>query len=119
MQAGIILVVDDDHAITTMLADALTDEGYRVHICHDGASAYEAIMCEQPLLIILDVAMPVMFGDELLRRLRQSGLNTLPIIMMTAGLRTEQLLDAGANEVMPKPFDINMLLDRVAHYVAA
>jgi CheY-like chemotaxis protein len=112
-----VLVVDDDVEIARLVADTLQDEGYRVRVAHDGASALIDILHNPPSLVILDVAMPVMVGDELVRYLRRHGYDTLPIIVMTAGLRPESYLAQGATAVLPKPFDLDRLIRVVqVHY---
>ena len=114
---GKILVVDDEREIAAFVVDLLTEEGYAVHVVHDGASALLAIRANPPDLVLLDVAMPVMTGDEVLRELRATGFTYLPIIIATAGLRPEQYLRIGATAILPKPFAIDQLLDTVARYV--
>lgn len=112
-----ILVVDDEVEIAEFIADILRDEGYTVRILHDGASALLAIFQASPGLVILDIAMPAMMGDELLRYLRRNGFHDLPIIIMTAGVHPHVFLAQGATDVLAKPFDVDVLLDKVAHYL--
>jgi CheY-like chemotaxis protein len=108
-----VLVVDDEEAIAHLVADALEEEGYEVRVKHDGASALLDIVQDPPDLVLLDIAMPVMVGDELLRYLRRNGFPHLPVIVMTAGLRPESYLADGASAVVAKPFDLNRLIDLV------
>jgi DNA-binding response OmpR family regulator len=70
-----------------------------------------------PGLVLLDVAMPVMLGSDLLVYLRRHGFSDLPIIIMTAGLSPLVYLTQGATEVLPKPFDVNTVVEKVAHYL--
>jgi DNA-binding response OmpR family regulator len=112
-----ILIVDDEVPIAQMLADMLRDEGYKVRVVHDGASALLQVVARRPGLLLLDVALPVMMGSDLLSYLRHNGFADLPIIMMTAGLSPGVYLNQGATEVLPKPFDVNVLLDKVALYL--
>jgi CheY-like chemotaxis protein len=111
-----ILVVDDEEAIAFLVADALQEEGYTVRIHHDGASALLDIINDPPDLMLLDIAMPVMVGDELLRYLRRRGY-VLPVIVMTAGMQPGAYLAQGANAVLPKPFDLEHLLELVAQHL--
>ena len=115
---GDILIVDDEVAITDLLGETLSEEGYTIRVAHDGASALLDILARQPALIILDIGMPVMTGDELLRRLRRNYALDIPIIVLTAGLHPERMLDQGANAVLAKPFELDTLLDQVARYAA-
>ena len=114
-----ILVVDDEIDIAQFIAGVLEDEGYQVRIWHDGASALVDILRHRPDLVMLDITMPVMCGDELLRTLRKRGLKDLPVIVMTAGSHPERYLKDGASDVLPKPFDIDDLIERVRSYVEA
>ena len=112
-----ILIVDDEAPIAEMLSEVLQDEGYTIRIAHDGASALLEITKRPPGLVLLDVAMPVMLGSDLLVYLRQHGFSDLPIIIMTAGLSPLVYLAQGATEVIPKPFDVNLVVERVARYL--
>lgn len=112
-----ILVVDDEREIVAFVVDLLLEEGYNVRTAYDGASALLAIRADPPDLVLLDVTMPVMPGDEVLRELRQSGFTKLPVIIATAGLRPEQYLQVGATAILAKPFAIDQLLATVSRYV--
>ena len=112
-----ILIVDDEAPIAQLLADVLQDEGYSIRIARDGASALLEIMKRPPGLVLLDVAMPVMLGSDLLVYLRRHGFGDLPIIIMTAGLSPLVYLAQGATEVLPKPFDVDVVMETVAHYL--
>lgn len=109
-----ILVVDDHHEITEMVADALIDEGYKVRVAHDGLTALREIRRRRPDLLLLDVAMPLMSGDQVLARLRREGHEELPVILMTADRAPERFRALGATKLLRKPFDIGSLLQLVA-----
>ena len=115
MTAPTILVVDDEHLITDFVSDLLTDEGYTVRVAHDGASALLAIRADPPHLVMLEVAMPVMTGEEVLRELRANDFPDLPIIVATAGMHPERFLSQGATDVLSQPFDVTQLLALVSH----
>ena len=112
-----VLIVDDEAPIAELLSDVLQDEGYNIRIARDGASALLEIIRRPPGLVLLDVAMPVMLGSDLLVYLRQHGFSDLPIIIMTAGLSPLVYLAQGATEVIPKPFDVDLVVERVARYL--
>jgi len=114
-----ILVVDDQPEITELVAEALSEEGYRVRVAHDGAAALRAIQRRTPDLLLVDIAMPVMRGDELLHRLRSDGFPTLPVVVMTADTRPERFRSMGANQCLRKPFDLFSLIETVEAYVRA
>ncbi len=111
--AAEILVVDDHREITELVADALSDEGFEVRVAHDGASALRAVQERRPDLLLLDVAMPVMCGDEVLQYLRSQGDRDLPIILMTADRAPERYAGLGANQLIRKPFDIGRLIQLI------
>jgi CheY-like chemotaxis protein len=79
-----ILVVDDDPAIATLIAEALTDEGYTVRLAHNGPGALSIIAAQVPDLVLIDLLMPGMSGLELLHAVRTRGHGDLPVILMTA-----------------------------------
>lgn len=116
-QSNDILIVDDEVPIAQMIATALQEEGYPVRVAHDGASALLEIIARPPCLVLLDIAMPVMVGDELLRYLRRNGFADLPVIVMTAGLHPNIYITQGASDVLPKPFDMEVLFEKVARYM--
>jgi two-component system, OmpR family, response regulator MprA len=124
-----ILIAEDDRAIRNALVNLLELEDYTVEVFTDGLRAYEWLMAENSVdLIVSDVMMPNMDGLTLCRRLRSRG-DVTPILMVTA--RTETLdrvsgLDAGADAYIPKPFapdellaNVRALLRRVAMHAPA
>jgi two-component system response regulator MprA len=110
-----VLVVDDDRAIRESLDRALDIEGYRVVMAADGAQALDLVASEQPDLVVLDLMMPNVDGLTVCRRLRARRDRT-PILMLTARTETSDRvsgLDAGADDYLPKPFDLDELLARI------
>jgi DNA-binding response OmpR family regulator len=112
-----ILIADDEERIAELLAELLTDAGYRVRVVYDGGSALAAVRERTPALILLDNMMPVHSGLEVVRALRAQGYNQLPVIMMSAGTAAEPLLQAGATDVLLKPFLLDDLLDCIKGYI--
>jgi len=112
-----ILVVDDEHAIRTMLSVALEAAGYNVLQAENAKQAHGTIIDRRPDLVLLDWMMPGTTGLELLRRLRRDELTAkLPIIMLTAKAAEDSKisgLDAGADDYIPKPFSPRELISRV------
>ncbi|MET7301210.1 response regulator transcription factor [Embleya sp. NPDC005575] len=110
-----ILVVDDEPAVREALESSLRFEGYRVTLADEGVAALTAITGDAPDLVLLDVLMPRMDGLTACRRLRARG-DTLPVLMLTArdavGDRVTGL-DAGADDYLVKPFELDELLARV------
>jgi two-component system response regulator MprA len=110
-----ILVVDDEPAVQSALARALTLEHYEVAQATDGQQALERLGSSPYEAVILDIAMPHVDGLEVCRRLRQSGDRT-PVLMLTARGEVDDRvagLDAGADDYLVKPFALRELLARV------
>jgi DNA-binding response OmpR family regulator len=110
-----VLVVDDDRAIRESLARALQLDGYDVQMAPDGAAALAAIRAARPDVAIVDVMMPNIDGLTLCRVLRAEK-DRLPILMLTARTETADRvagLDAGADDYLPKPFELAILLARI------
>ncbi|WP_141575250.1 response regulator transcription factor [Actinomadura sp. WMMA1423] len=110
-----ILVVDDEPAVRESLSSSLEFEGYRVTGAADGVAALDRVERDSPDLVVLDVLMPRMDGLTTCRRLRALGA-TMPVLMLTArdmvGDRVTGL-DAGADDYLAKPFELDELLARV------
>jgi two-component system response regulator MprA len=110
-----ILIVDDDRAVREALERALSLEGFDVELAADGVEALAAVERRQPDAIVLDVLMPGLDGLEVCRRLRKAQFR-IPILMLTVrddlGDRVEGL-DAGADDYLGKPFELEELLARV------
>ncbi|WP_068928938.1 response regulator transcription factor [Planobispora rosea] len=110
-----VLVVDDEPALREALQNSLEFEGYRVGLAVDGQAALEALEREPYELVLLDVMMPRLDGLTACRRLRAAG-NRVPVLMLTArdavGDRVSGL-DAGADDYLVKPFELDELLARV------
>ncbi len=110
-----ILVVDDDRAVREALRRALTLGGYEVERVEDGEGAIESVAEGVPDAVVLDLGLPGIDGLEVCRRLRLLG-NRVPILILTArdavGDRIEGL-DAGADDYLVKPFDVEELKARL------
>ncbi|GAA3234695.1 response regulator transcription factor [Nonomuraea helvata] len=110
-----LLVVDDEPALREALQSSLEFEGYQVVTANDGQAALEALAQESYDAVLLDVMMPRLDGLTACRRLRASG-NHIPVLMLTArdavGDRVSGL-DAGADDYLVKPFELDELLARV------
>src|SRR5271165_6120632 len=103
-----ILVVDDNPSIVLLLQHGLAAEGCRVSVAQDGLEAIDHVEREPPDLILLDLELPHLSGDEICRRLKQNPRTQfIPVIMITALGAMQNKLDAweyGADEFLPKPF---------------
>src|ERR1700712_1680237 len=110
-----LLLVDDDAPIRRMLARTLTAEGYDVEAVGDGGAGLAAVERNVPDAIVLDVTMPGVDGLAVTRRLRAKGLR-VPILLLTARDAVHERvagLDAGADDYLVKPFDVDELSARV------
>ena len=109
-----ILVVDDEAQITRVLKTMLSAQGYGIRTAADGKLGLEEFKGWSPDLVITDLRMPNMDGLELCRRIRTES--RIPIIVLSVkGEETIKVeaLDAGADDYVTKPFNVNELLARV------
>ena len=111
----IILLADDDTAVTDSLAPFLERAGFHVLVASDGAAALEKAQAQHPDLLLLDVLMPRMDGREVLRRLRNAKNWTPTILLTRVGESSERALalEEGADDYLNKPFDPHELLARI------
>lgn len=112
-----VLIVDDEKNIVTLVQLHLATEGYETIIAYNGETALKKISNELPDLIILDVMMPHMDGLEVCRRIKEKKeLATIPVIMLTAKTRKEDLKrgwEAGVVDYITKPFSAMRLVEVV------
>lgn len=111
----LVLIAEDDPEIRVALERILSYEGYRTITANDGAAALEAVGTHSPDGVILDVMMPFVDGITVCRRMRDKGDRT-PILMLTARHELSDRvegLDAGADDYLPKPFELDELLARL------
>jgi CheY-like chemotaxis protein len=115
---GRVLVVDDDESIRSVVTAALREEGYDVLEATNGAAALEIVRQLSPVVILLDMWMPVMNGWEFVRQYRALPGPHAPIVVMTAAVDAKRRgAEIAADGVLAKPFELDSLLDTVASYV--
>jgi two-component system response regulator MprA len=110
-----VLVADDDRAIRESLTTALELDGYEVVAVPDGVEALAAFRAQRPDVLVLDVMMPGVDGLGVCRVLRAEG-DQVPILMLTARVETADRvagLDAGADDYVPKPYEVDEVLARL------
>jgi len=116
---SLVLVVDDEEHNRILLCDSLEARGYELLEAENGLVALEKIAARPPDVILLDVMMPKMDGFEVCRRLKKNPATAaIPILMVTAlSDRKERLMgiEAGANDFLNKPVDVQDLTLRVAN----
>jgi DNA-binding response OmpR family regulator len=106
-----IMIIDDDTYISDMLCEALQGEGYSVSRAYSGTEAIMLLSVRKPDLILLDLMLPGLSGEKLIKRI-----NDIPVIVVSAKAATSdkvELLLGGAADYITKPFDINELLARI------
>lgn len=117
-KAPVVLVVDDDAAIRTVVRWQLDDAGFRVVEADDGTSALRRIRDDHPTLVVLDLSLPALGGLDVLRSVRggQVGRSDTPIIVLSGrDGETDRIvgLDLGADDYLVKPFSPGELAARV------
>lgn len=113
---NVLLLAEDDNDMREYLTDALASD-YRVVSVADGGKALETARAINPDIILSDVVMPVLHGDELCRMLKSSvDTSHIPVVLLTALCAREDIvygLEAGANDYIVKPFDLRVLKARL------
>ena len=115
-----ILVVDDEAPLRALVMTVLEDIHYDVIGAANGRDAV-ACLCKDPSrfqLVLLDLMMPYMSGWDVLNAIQlHPTLAPIPVVIMTAGTNVrQQALDHGAADYLPKPLDLDHLLDIAEHY---
>ena len=109
-----ILVAEDEQSVRDMIALALRSNGYDVLLCEDGATAIAELDGDAHIdAVLLDLRMPVVGGAEVVDHIRSSErLRSLPVVAMSAyndELQALEMLSAGANAFLAKPFSVHEL----------
>jgi two-component system, OmpR family, phosphate regulon response regulator PhoB len=117
MAKPLVLVVEDEAALVTMLRYNLEKQGFRVEEAADGQEALTRIAETQPDLVLLDWMLPVMSGLEVCRQIRRRpATRDLPVIIVTARAEDQDAvrgLNTGADDYITKPFSMDALLARI------
>lgn len=119
-QASLVLVVDDEEGLRSILTHILNREGLRVVTASDGQQAMQQIYREAPSFVFLDVCMPGLGGMDVLQKIKEID-DDLPVILVTAFANIHQAVEAmkkGAYDYLAKPFDNNEVV-RIARRVLA
>jgi DNA-binding response OmpR family regulator len=111
---NLILIAEDDQNTASLVSTYLVREGFETTVAGDGEQALHKAGTQNPVLVILDIMLPVLDGWQVCKRLRQ--LSNIPIIMLTA--RDEEIdrilgLSLGADDYVVKPFSPRELVERV------
>ena len=109
-----ILVVDDEPQITRVLRTTLSSHGYEIRVANDAEAALDVFSDWPPELVITDLSMPNMSGIDLTRKVRSRSPVPIIVLSVRGEERTKiEALDAGADDYVTKPFNMNELLARV------
>jgi DNA-binding response OmpR family regulator len=115
-----LLLAEDEPALAEMLTELLTAEGYAVEMARDGHAAWHVAVTSQHEVAVLDRGLPYLDGLTVLRRLRNAGWS-IPVLVLSAFGTPGDLaagLEAGADDYLIKPFDIDDLLARLVSLLA-
>ena len=115
MSSKTILICDDDEGILDMLEVILAESGFEAVPVKNSLHIYDEIARKQPDLILLDLWMPVLSGDQVIRALRKSPqTKDVPVIVISASREGEHIASAaGATDFIAKPFDLDLLVHKV------
>ena len=110
-----ILVVEDEVKVSSFIMRGLEEEGYSVEVAEDGKKGLELITAKEYDIVLLDLMIPEIDGLEVLKRMRQDGIET-PVLIITAKSTKEDVikgLDTGSDDYLTKPFSFDELLARI------
>jgi CheY-like chemotaxis protein len=115
-----ILVVDDDQPILTLMQNLLREYKFDTILADSGHAALDQVRSERPDLILLDMKMPNMSGEEAIRAIRaEPGLDQVPILIVSGEPVTRKEIEAvGADGAVTKPFDLDDLIHQIRSHVA-
>jgi len=110
-----LLIVEDDRALSEMLTDLFTTEGYLVDVAHDGQQGLHRGLTGSYDAMIVDRGLPVLDGSELVAVLRSRGVTSPALLLTARGSVADRVegLDSGAQDYLVKPFEVPELLARV------
>ena len=119
MSHPLVLVVDDDAPILTLMKNILREFGFDTRLASTGEAALHAVKERTPDLILVDKNMPGMSGEEVIRALRaQHGLSQLPILILSGEpVDRSELARIGATAAVQKPFDVPSLVEQIRAHV--
>ncbi len=115
----LILVVDDDIPILTLMRSVLREFGFDARVASTGEAALQAAREEKPDLVLLDKNMPGMSGSQVIDALRsEGGLTNVPVLILSGEpVDAEQIARLGASGAVMKPFDVADLIGRIRSHI--
>ncbi len=117
----VILVVDDDIPILTLMRNLLSEFGFEARVASSGEAALQAAREVKPDLVLLDKNMPGMSGSQVIDALHsERGLAHVPVLILSGEpVDPEQIARLGAAGAVMKPFDVALLVDRIRSHIGA
>jgi CheY-like chemotaxis protein len=117
----VILVVDDDPPVLTLMHNLLREFGFDARVANSGEAALEAVRTSIPDLVLLDKHMPGLHGADVIQALRREpGLQSVPILILSGDpVDPSELAELGVNGAVQKPFDIGALIGQIRSFVGA
>ena len=110
-----LLLIEDDPALALALQRSLERKMMQVKLCDNGSQAVGIWQAMQPDVVVLDLSLPGLDGLQVLKNARQAGLPTPVLILTARGTVGDKILglNAGADDYLPKPFDLDELEARI------
>jgi DNA-binding response OmpR family regulator len=114
-----VLVVENDRAILALIEILLEEAGYELRMFSNDQNIFNNIVEFKPDIVILDILQPTLAGTELCRQLKAAKTTChIPIVALSTHPKIEKVKEICADEIVPKPFDIDGLLDILAEQLA-
>src|SRR5260370_34612250 len=110
-----IVIVEDDPNIRFGLEEVLQTEGFAIAVCERGDHAVDAVIREQPALVLLDIMLPGKSGYDVCKELRKRRISVLILMLTAKGQEIEKVvgLELGADDYLTKPFGVRELVARI------
>ncbi len=113
-----ILVVDDERSIVEMLKEFLEEEGYQVVTAHNGEEGLKHLERARPAVILCDLMMPVLDGQQMCQRLQSDQrYRSIPFVLMSAVVKAVNATDCHYSSLLAKPFNLDEVLNIVTKLV--
>ncbi|HEX6177794.1 MAG TPA: response regulator [Thermoanaerobaculia bacterium] len=114
----VILVVDDDQPILILMKNILREFGFEPRVANTGRAAIDEARSELPDLVLLDMNMPGMTGEEVIDGLRGAGVRDVPILILSGDpVEPHEIARLGVAGAVQKPFDVSALIETIRSYV--
>lgn len=121
MEGKKIMICDDDHGILEVLEMMLEIEGFTVFTESNSTNLLNEIKRNTPDLLLMDLWMPVLSGDQILKMIRTTeDYKNLPVIILSASVDGKEIANnAGADDFIPKPFNMDDIISNINHLLSS